>query len=438
MTPGAQISASIELLEALEEGWAAGKSVPADALMGDYFRQRRYIGAKDKGFISRRIYAALRQRASLGWYARQGKLPLVPRSLVLISLALHEKHPLGTIEHYFSGEGYDPNTLTKDEKTLINDIHSGRFDAESIPEWAALDVPEWTLSLLKEAFDDQYTAEIDALKREAPLDLRVNTLKTDRETVRKSLKNEGFDAELTPHSPWGLRIAKRGAIFNTKAFRDGWFEVQDEGSQLLALATGAKAGDKVIDFCAGAGGKTLALAAMMENKGRILAWDTSPTRLENIVKRIRRAGVDNIQKHTIASENDPFIKRHKASADVVLIDAPCSGSGTWRRNPDLKWRFGPDDLEEITAIQARVLASAARLLKPGGKLVYATCSLFKEENENQVKQFLVQNPDFRVATPDEMWNKRCSFGDAEGQPFLRLTPLRAGTDGFFAAALVKN
>ncbi|MBM3618610.1 MAG: RsmB/NOP family class I SAM-dependent RNA methyltransferase, partial [Alphaproteobacteria bacterium] len=281
-------------------------------------------------------------------------------------------------------------------------------------------------------------AEIDALGTEASLDMRVNTLKTTREALIKSLKEEGFDPSPTPYSPWGVRLAKRGAIFNTKAFREGWFEVQDEGSQLIAFACNAKAGEKVIDFCAGAGGKTLALSAMMQNKGRVLAWDTSATRLEQIVKRIRRAGADNIQRHAIESESDAFIKRHKGSADVVLIDAPCSGSGTWRRNPDLKWRFAQQDLDEVTAIQTRVLASAARLVKPGGRLVYATCSLFNEENKKQVEQFLSRNPDFRVATPAEIWNNEYGFNGLEAQDTLQLSPLRSNTDGFYAAVLVKN
>lgn len=438
MTPGAQISASIELLETVNEYWAHGRSIPVDGLMGDYFKQRRFIGAKDKGFISRRVYAVLRQGSTLQWWAEQGGLQPSPRTLVLGTLVVHEKHPIGTVERYFSGEGYDPEPLSTEEKSFVKTVEAGEIDPSVMPEWMALNVPEWALPLLKDSLGADYTAEIDALGAEASLDMRVNTLKTTREALIKSLKEEGFDPSPTPYSPWGVRLAKRGAIFNTKAFREGWFEVQDEGSQLIAFVCNAQPGEKVIDFCAGAGGKTLALSAMMKNKGRVLAWDTSATRLEQIVKRIRRAGADNIQRHAIESESDAFIKRHKASADVVLIDAPCSGSGTWRRNPDLKWRFAQQDLDEVSAIQTRVLTSAARLVKPGGRLVYATCSLFNEENKKQVEQFLSKNTDFRVATPAEIWNNEYGFNGLEAHSTLQLSPLRSNTDGFYAAVLVKN
>jgi 16S rRNA (cytosine967-C5)-methyltransferase len=307
-----------------------------------------------------------------------------------------------------------------------------------MPEWMRLNVPEWCIDRFKGLYGDDTAAELNALNTEAPLDLRVNTLKSTREEVRQSLWGDGFDAQPTPYSPWGLRLDKRGALFNTKAFKNGWIEVQDEGSQLVALLSNAKPGEKVIDFCAGAGGKTLALAAMMQNKGRILAWDTSETRLEQSVKRLRRAGVDNVQRHALTSETDSFIKRHKDSADVVVIDAPCSGSGTWRRNPDLKWRFGERDLSEITAIQERILDSARRLVKKGGKLLYITCSLFEEENESQVKQFLIKYPEFTLASPSEIWdNDACKKLSGSSQ-FLRLSPHSAGTDGFFAAILHKN
>lgn len=436
MTPGAQIAAAIELLETVQEKWEDGQSVPVDAMLGDYFRKRRYIGAKDKGFISRRVYLVLRQGASLQWFAEQGNMPASPRSLTLTALVREEKHPLNTIRMWFSGEDYSPRKLYAEESAYIEEL--AEMDDSAMPEWMRLNVPEWCIDRFKGLYGDDTTAELNALNTEAPLDLRVNTLKSTREEVRQSLWSDGFDAQPTPYSPWGLRLDKRGALFNTKAFKNGWIEVQDEGSQLVALLANAKPGEKVIDFCAGAGGKTLALAAMMQNKGRILAWDTSESRLEQSVKRLRRAGVDNVQRHALTSETDSFIKRHKDSADVVMIDAPCSGSGTWRRNPDLKWRFGERDLTEITAIQERILDSARRLVKKGGKLLYITCSLFEEENEFQVKQFLTKYPEFTLASPSEIWdNDACKQLSGTSQ-FLRLSPHSAGTDGFFAAILHKN
>lgn len=436
MTPGAQIAAAIELLTTIHGKWDEGLAAPADALLGEYFRKRRFIGAKDKGFISRRVYTVLRHGASLQWHVEQSGLPVSPRTLVIAALAIDEQHPLHVLEHWFSGNGYDAPALSEEERRFIGQLR--HRDSADMPDWMRLNVPQWCMARLQSLFGDNTEAELAALNEEAPLDLRVNTLKADRDAVRKALEKDGFHAQPTPCSPWGLRLDKRGALFNSKAFKDGWVEVQDEGSQLVALISGAKPGDKVIDFCAGAGGKTLALAAMMQNKGRILAWDTSESRLEQSVKRLRRAGVDTVQRHALASENDPFIKRHKASADIVVLDAPCSGSGTWRRNPDLKWRFAEQDLHEITALQRRILDSAQRLVTPGGKLLYITCSIFEEENEEQITQFLARHPDFRVAPLPEIWdNNSCPEWSGRSQ-FLRLTPHSAGTDGFFAAILYKN
>lgn len=435
MMPGGQIAASIEILETLQDAWDDGKSLPVDALMGNYFRSRRYIGAKDKGFISRRVYGVLRKGGILLWYVEQSGMRPGPRALVLAELVTGEGHDLDKLEEYFSGERHAPAALNAKEKAFIKDA---QYPTTTMPEWMRLNVPEWTLPYLKARFGEQLAEEIGALNEEAPLDLRVNTLKTTREDAQKRLMKEGFAPVDTPYSPVGLRLIKRGAIFSTKTFQEGLIEVQDEGSQLVALLANAQPGQKVIDFCAGAGGKTLALAAQMQNKGRILAWDTSESRLERSKDRLRRAGVDNVQRHAIASENDPFIKRHKASADCVLIDAPCSGSGTWRRNPDLKWRFNKQDLQEILAMQKSILESASRLVKPGGKLVYVTCSIFREENEEQISAFLAEKSDFSVVSPSEIWNNLNMQEASLSESFAVFTPYRFGTDGFFAAILQKQ
>ena len=436
MTPGAQIAAAIEVLEAVHGFWDAGKAAPVDGILGNYFRTRRFIGSKDKGFISRRVYGALRSGASLQWWVEQGGLPTIPRSVIIALLATEERLPLTVLQGYFSGNGYDPHALDAKEQKFISNIAS--YDVSAMPEWMRLNMPEWLLAKLKKQYGKDVEAEIAALNIEAPFDIRVNTLKTDRDKARARLRDEGFQSAPTPMSPHGLRLEKRGALFTTETFKNGWVEVQDEGSQLAALLVDAKPGQKVIDFCAGAGGKTLALAAQMKNKGRILAWDTSEIRLEQAPKRFARAGVDNVQKQIIKSESDPFIKRHKDSADRVLVDAPCTGSGTWRRNPDLKWRMQPTDLAEMNAIQAKILDSAARLVKPGGRMIYATCSLLDEENEDQVKQFLSKFPDFRVVSPAEIWNNQWTFWTDTTAHYLRLTPHQHGTDGFFAAVLEKR
>ena len=437
MTPGAQIQASIELLEDVHDAWEEGRAAPVDSMLGTYFRNRRYIGAKDKGFISRRVYAVLRHGGQLQWYLEKAKLHISPRTLVLATLVMDEKHPINILQTWFTGNEHDARPLHKEERAFIENPPA--CDTDAMPEWMRLNTPEWCLPRLRKVFGENLEAELEALNQEAPLDMRVNTLKTTREEAAKALGKENFYVTPTPYSPWGLRLDRRGALFATKTFRDGWIEVQDEGSQLVALLGNPQPGDKVIDFCAGAGGKTLALAAMMKNKGRLLAWDTSETRLAQSAKRFARAGVDNVQRHVLTSETDSFIKRHKDSADLVVIDAPCSGSGTWRRNPDLKWRFSESDLAEIVAIQRNILDSAQRLVKKGGKLLYITCSVFEDENESQLKQFLTKHPDFMVADTHEIWNKHTrpeSAGD--DSRLLRLSPYLTGTDGFFAALLQKD
>lgn len=306
-----------------------------------------------------------------------------------------------------------------------------------MPDHIRLNYPEWLDPLLRQSFGKNFEKEIQALNEQASTDLRVNTLKTNREALHKALYKEDFDTEPTKLSPIGLRLKRRAPIFTSSLFKAGHFEVQDEGSQLVALLTDAKPGMKVIDFCAGAGGKTLAIAAQMKNKGRILAWDTSEKRLAQMSQRIKRAGVDNVQTHVITSESDAFIKRHKGSADRVLVDAPCSGSGTWRRNPDLKWRFSAQDLQEVLQVQQQILQSAARLVKPGGRLIYATCSVLQEENENQILQFLKTGNNFAVVCVKKIWDKNVagSETDENSGTYLRVTPYQNGVDGFFAAVL---
>lgn len=431
MLPGAQIAAAIEILEEIQGRWQAGQSTPTDALLASYFRDRRYIGAKDKGFISRRVYTVLRQGGRLQFDAEQLGLSPQPRYMLLSALMRGEGHSIGQIEQWFNGEKHHPKPLSPKEVELLEWVAAN--PNPDMPEWMALNTPAWAVERLRPVFGEQLAEALDALNEEAPLDLRVNTLKTTREKALAELKKEGFSGEATRLSPWGIRLAKRGAIFNTDVFKKGMIEVQDEGSQLVTLISEAKAGQRVIDFCAGAGGKTLALSAMMQNKGRILAFDTHEHRLEQSAKRIRRAGVDNVMRHVLSSETDTYLKRHRETADVVLVDAPCSGSGTWRRNPDLKWRFPESELEEITATQERIINSAARLVKKGGRLVYITCSLYAEENEMQVEKFLASHPDFSVAPLPDLWDKN---GTALS-PYLRLAPHLNSTDGFFAAVLHK-
>ena len=267
--------------------------------------------------------------------------------------------------------------------------------------------------------------------QQAPTDLRVNLLKTTRAAALSALKEEGFDVEPTELSPWGVRLFGRQNVSRSRLFRDGWFEIQDEGSQLVALLARAKPGMRVIDYCAGAGGKTLALAMTMNNHGRITACDVSEHRLNGAIKRLRRANVHNVERHLLVT-GDKRLKRQEKKCDLVLVDAPCTGTGTWRRNPDARLRLTTVDLAELVAKQASILDSAQRLVRPGGALVYATCSLLTEEGEEQISAFLERYAEFQLVKIAEMQTADLN-GDA-----LRLTPARNNTDGFFCCRMERK
>jgi 16S rRNA (cytosine967-C5)-methyltransferase len=265
------------------------------------------------------------------------------------------------------------------------------------------------------------------------MDLRINLLKTDRKAARRALAAEGVAAEPTPWSPIGLRLAARAPLGGLAAFKEGLVEVQDEGSQIAALLADARPGMRVVDFCAGAGGKALALAAGMGNRGKLVACDVSARRLERATRRLRRAGVGNAERRVLISERDKWVKRHAGSFDRVFLDVPCLGTGTWRRNPDAKWRATPADLAELVIRQQDILRSAARLVRPGGRLIYATCSLLREEDEDQAEAFLAVEPEFCLVPAARAWSETVDGASPGGERYLRLTPAQHGTDGFFVA-----
>jgi 16S rRNA (cytosine967-C5)-methyltransferase len=301
-----------------------------------------------------------------------------------------------------------------------------------MPEAVRYEVPDWLLPRLIARFGDHLAQEMAALAQPAPLDLRVNPLKGDRNKARAALAAEGWQAEPTPLSPWGLRIQGRRPVTAGPAFQSGLVEIQDEGSQLVALITGAEPGMRVVDWCAGAGGKTLALAAMMRNRGQIIACDVSAPRLDAAVRRLRRAGVHNVERHLL-EPGDKWAKRRAGAFDRVLVDVPCTGTGTWRRNPDARQRLNEADLHELLPRQAGILHTAQSLVRKGGRLVYATCSLLAEENEAQVTAFLHSHPDFAIVPASQAWPPGTP-SPATGD-FLFLTPARNNTDGFFSAVL---
>lgn len=437
MTPGARIQAAIDLVDQILAAWNSEKRIPADKLLENYFKSHRYIGSKDRGSISEMVYWVLRHKAALEWWLERTGQRVHGRSFLFAALVLRREYNPQTILSITKDSQYSPPEFLPDERRMIETLVRHDLIHPDMPEHVRLNYPAWMQDILQESLGGDLEEAMQALNDQAPTDLRVNTLKTTREQLMKDLQKEGFETVPTPLSPAGLRMAKRGPIFTSETFKKGYFEVQDEGSQVVALLADARPGQRVIDFCAGAGGKTLAMAAAMNNKGRILAWDNSEKRLKQLLPRLRRAGVDNVQTHVIASEHDAFIKRHKATADRVLVDAPCSGSGTWRRNPDLKWRFTRNDLDEVLVMQQSILQSAARLVKPGGRLIYATCSFLKIENERQVEQLLKNVNNFRVVCAEKIWDKNHTdeTHTSDSVSYLSLIPHKDGVDGFFAAVL---
>jgi 16S rRNA (cytosine967-C5)-methyltransferase len=290
---------------------------------------------------------------------------------------------------------------------------------------------------LSQLWGDDLARQMSALNQPAPVDLRVNLLKATREQAHASLTSEFIEAEPTALSPIGLRLMGRPRLAGTAAFRKGWVEVQDEGSQLISLLVGAHPGMRVVDFCAGGGGKALAIAGAMADAGavhgEIWACDISGFRLERMIPRLQRAGAEAVRTKVVAARNDPWVDENAGTMDRVLADVPCTGTGAWRRDPDARWRFTPDDLDDLMGVQQRILGMAARLIRPGGRLVYATCSLLQEENERQFAWFLENHSDFRALPIDEVWAETVGGPPPPSGPCLRLSPASTGTDGFFCA-----
>jgi 16S rRNA (cytosine967-C5)-methyltransferase len=428
LTPGAQVAAAIDVLAAIDAG-----ERPADDVAADYFRRRRYIGAKDRTHIAGHIYAVLRHRASLDWWTRKHPVEIGPRSRMLAALVLTEGWRPEAIQSCCDGDRFRPAPLTEAEEGLVRGLATRTLHHPEMPRAAANDLPEWLEPYLEQVFGKGLEHEMAAINASAPTDLRVNLLKADREAARRALMAEGVAAEPTPWSPIGLRLSQRAPLGGLAAFKEGLVEVQDEGSQIAALLADARPGMRVVDFCAGAGGKTLALAAGMGNRGKLVACDVSARRLERAVRRLRRAGVNNAERRLLTSERDKWVKRHTRGFDRVFVDVPCLGTGTWRRNPDAKWRMHPEDLAELIPRQQQILASAARLVRPGGRLVYATCSLLHEEDEAQAEAFLAAEPEFSVVPVARVWQETIGGASPGGERYLRLTPAQHATDGFFVA-----
>ncbi|MCS6787084.1 MAG: RsmB/NOP family class I SAM-dependent RNA methyltransferase [Thiobacillaceae bacterium] len=414
MTPGLIDAAAAALAELLRF------DRPADAVLSHFFRARPKLGARERAFIAEAGYGALRRLRSLERLAGGRDA----RRLLLAWLARDGGHNLRQFE----------SVATAGELTWLSAVKAA--DREALEPAVRLELPDWLYARLAAVYGERLPALAAALNRPAPLDLRVNLLRARREEVLARLAADGIEAAPTPYSPWGVRLKGKPTINRHPLFLDGVVEVQDEGSQLLALLTGARRGEMVCDFCAGAGGKTLALAAMMRNSGRVYAFDVAPLRLKQLKPRLKRSGLSNVHPVLISAENDVHVKRLAGKFDRVLVDAPCSGLGTLRRNPDLKWRHSPATVAELTAKQAAILAAAARLVKPGGRLIYATCSLLPEENEVIVADFLARHTEFSLQPVGPLLaEQRVDLAMDEA---LRLDPAQHGTDGFYAAVLTRT
>ena len=435
MTPGAQVAAAIDILTAIDTG-----DRPADDIAADYFRRRRYIGAKDRAHIAGHVYAVLRHRAALDWWIAKYGIDIESRSpKSWRAWFLVEGWRPDALLACCDGDRFRPARLGRDRGTASSAISRPAPCAirRCRGRWPTI-CRDWLEPYLDRVFGRGLEREMTALNGPAPTDLRVNLLKADRETARRALAAEGVAAEPTPLSPLGLRLRERMPLGNLAAFKQGLVEVQDESSQIAALLADARPGMRVVDFCAGAGGKTLALAAGMDNRGKLVACEVSQRRLDRAARRLRRAGVNNVERRALSGERDKWVKHHKAGFDRVFADVPCLGTGTWRRNPDAKWRMRPEDLAELVERQQQILRSAARLVRPGGRLIYATCSLLREEDEAQAEAFLAAEPDFSLLPVARVWGDTIGGASPGGEDYLRLTPARHGTDGFFVAIFERH
>lgn len=428
MRYGAQVQAAIDLYNEIGR-----TKTPADKCMSNYFRNRRFIGSKDKATIAGLIYGLMRRMGEVDYLIDSVKGDKSYRMRIFVYMLL-EGSTKQLIENICSGDTFAPDLLNNEEKKNISAIDFASL--KKAPDSAKYNYPRWMEYSLKKAFGKRLPEMMEAMNQQATTDIRVNTLRGNVDAVLAALISDGFEMRKTPYSKNGLRMDARKSIFVTDSFKKGRFEMQDEGSQLIAELCAVKPGDKVVDFCAGAGGKTLALSAAMQNRGGLQALDIHERRLNEMPKRLKRAGVQNVRTKCIVSENDKWVKRHKETQDVVLVDAPCSGAGTWRRSPDSRWKLTQETLAELNDIQHSILMSACRMVKKGGRVVYATCSVLEEENEEQVKAFLEARSDFKVIPVGDI-ETESNIPEMEGD-FLKLNPCDHKVDGFFVAVFERT
>ena len=430
MTPGGRLAAAMEVLDDIGR-----RHRPVAEALKDWGVSHRFAGSKDRAAIGNIVYDALRWRQSSAWVMEAD----TPRALVLATAGRHWGLGSDGLERALLDDRHAPEPLNAAERALID-----LANLDAAPAHVRADVPEWLAGRLERSLGPGWVAEGQALALRPPLDIRVNRLKADRQKVGKTLAQ--FGAAETPLSPDGLRIAptesdgRHPNVQVEPGFQKGWFEIQDEGSQLASLLTGAKPGEQILDLCAGAGGKSLAIAAAMENKGQLFATDSDRGRLAPIFDRLKRAGTRNVQVRPARSD----LADLEGHMDAVLLDVPCTGTGTWRRRPDAKWRLTERALEDRIADQTGLLDAAVRYLKPGGRIVYVTCSLLPDENGDQLRAFVERTEGFRVVPPSEVLaasglpeTTHAPLAGAAGEDGLLLTPHRTATDGFFVGQVAR-
>jgi 16S rRNA (cytosine967-C5)-methyltransferase len=428
VTPAARLAAAASVLDSIAQG-----RHPAEAVLKAWGTQNRYAGSKDRRAIADRVYKVLRARGRLVW-AMGGRED--GRALVIGSLSLIDGLPLDEIEALHAGDGYGPRPLSKQERARLT---VGEGD---LPGWVAAGLPEFVVEDFKATFGDRWAEEArELMAPRAPIDLRVNGAVATVEDVSADLREAGLSPEPTPWSAWGLRLPSEPPpnVQALEAFKAGRIEIQDEGSQIVSWLAGAQPGMTVVDYCAGGGGKTVALAQAMAGQGRLVACDVVPKRLDNIRPRLARAGVEADLR--LLGQNGGGVEDLNGQADLVFVDAPCSGSGTWRRRPEDAWRLAADEVERLHALQVRILAQAAQLVKPGGRLVYVTCSMLSRENEATAAAFEAVSSPFRplpiaqaVLNPALTAAARARLAALADDHRLRLSPASTHTDGFFFAA----
>lgn len=429
MKESARIETSIRLLGELEKTDQA-----VDRLLAQWARDNRYAGSKDRRAVQERVYAVLRHRGEVR-FALSGAQS--PRLEMFAALHLYEGLDVDAIAQLADGSEHGPQALTQEERECLDNLKA----LEGADAAAKANIPDWTVPLFEQAYGEAWPAQATALGEQASVDLRVNALKTSPDRVVKAMAESNIEVAALPHSEWALRAPARSAVSHTKAFNKGMCEVQDLGSQILCMLANATPGEQVIDLCAGAGGKSLAMGATMDNKGQIYALDIDARRLNRGRERVERAGIRNTQFHQLTKYNsteERTLPELVDNMDMVFVDAPCSGSGAWRRHPDARWRLTPEQLATYNELQDQVLDRGARYVSPGSRMIYATCSLFTQENEDRVTAFLERHPEFSCVEWQDAWNDKLPPLDAVHGPGLRLSPADHGCDGFFAAVLVKS